>query len=92
MDNFYSLVDSKIAEEGGGSTVHGREIQFRAALNMFELNPLFGNGPGSIAVLKNIGNNNEILGAESSWMQILPERGLFGAIVYIYMYIYLMCT
>lgn len=89
LDNFYSLVDSKIAEEGGGSTVHGREIQFRAALNMFELNPLFGNGPGSIAVLKNIGNNNEILGAESSWMQILPERGLFGAIVYIYMYIYM---
>lgn len=89
MDNFYGLYDSKIAEEGGGSTIQGREVQFRVALKMFAMNPLFGNGPGSISILKNVGNNYQILGAESSWMQILPERGLFGAITYLYMYAYM---
>lgn len=89
LNNFYSLFDSKVADEGGGSTVAGRQVQFQAAMHMFEMNPIFGNGPGAIGVLKNVGNNANILGAESSWMQILPERGFFGAIVYIFMYIYM---
>lgn len=88
LNNFYSLFDSKIADEGGGSTIEGRETQFKVALKMFEMNPLFGNGPGSIEVLKGIGNNHGILGAESSWMQILPERGLFGIFAYLFLYIY----
>ena len=87
LNNIFSLFDSDLAEEGGGSTVAGREMQFRVALNMFNMNPLFGNGPGSIGILKNIGNNGAILGAESSWMQILPERGILGIFAYIYLYI-----
>lgn len=89
LNNFYSLFDSNLADEGGGSTVAGRQVQFQAAMHMLEMNPIFGNGPGAIGVLKNVGNNANILGAESSWMQILPERGFFGAIVYIFMYIYM---
>lgn len=87
LDNFASLFNSDLAEEGGGSTVEGRANQFAIAFKMFEMNPLIGNGPGSIGVLSQIGDNSDILGAESSWMQILPERGLLGAIAYIYMYI-----
>lgn len=89
FNNILSLFDSNLAEEGGGSTVAGREIQFKAALNMFYMNPLIGNGPGAIGVLSKIGNNAEILGAESSWMQILPERGLLGAFAYLYLYLYI---
>lgn len=87
LNNILSLFDSDLAEEGGGSTVAGREVQFKAALNMFYMNPLFGNGPGAIGVLSKIGNNGAILGAESSWMQILPERGVLGIIAYLYLYI-----
>lgn len=85
--NFTSLFDTDIAEEGGGSTVEGREAQFAIALKMFNMNPIFGNGPGSISILKQVGSNSDILGAESSWMQILPERGILGALAYIIFYI-----
>lgn len=86
--NFISLFDSDIAQEGGGSTVIGRQRQFEVALNMFAMNPLFGNGIGSISELSQISDNYEILGAESVWMQILPERGLFGAYAYCMMYFF----
>lgn len=89
LNNFYSLFDSKLADEGGGSTVAGRQVQFQVAMHMVEMNPIFGNGPGAIGVLRNVGNNADILGAESSWMQIMPERGFLGAIVYVFMYIYM---
>ncbi len=85
--NFTSLFDEEVAEEGGGSTVEGRKIQFAIALKLFEMNPIFGNGPSSINALRHIGNNADILGAESSWMQILPERGIIGALAYIFFYI-----
>lgn len=85
--NFTSLFDENIAAEGGGSTISGREMQFAIALKMFDMNPIFGNGPGSIDVLRQIGSNSDILGAESSWMQILPERGIVGAIAYIIFYL-----
>lgn len=87
INNFYSIFDKKLAIEGGGSTVEVRKKQFDIALRMFDMNPLFGNGPGSINILKKQGME-DILGAESSWMQILPERGMFGVITYIYLYAY----
>lgn len=85
--NFTSLFDEEVAEEGGGSTIEGRKVQFAIAQHLFEMNPIFGNGPGSINALRHIGNNADILGAESSWMQILPERGIIGALAYIFFYI-----
>ena len=86
LQNFTSLFDPDVAEEGGGSTVAGRQRQFIIAMRMFSYNPIFGNGIGSIDVLKEISDNSDILGAESVWMQILPERGLFGMLAYCYIF------
>ncbi len=85
--NFMSLFNPELAEEAGGSTVAGRQLQFKVALEMFSKNPLFGNGIDSISVLRNIGNNDLILGAESSFLKILPERGLLGLAAYIVTYL-----
>ena len=87
LDNFAALFDRKIAEDGGGSTTDLRIRQFEIAIHMFSQNPLFGNGIGSIDKLMSIGNNADILGSESSWMKILPERGLLGVLSYLVLYI-----
>lgn len=71
---------------GGGSNVAMRTRQFEVGLSLFERSPLVGNGIGSIAVFMKGGNNADLLGAESSWLKILPERGLVGVIVYLYLY------
>ena len=86
LNNFLSLFNPEIADEGGGSTVELRKVQFRAAMEMFSMNPLLGNGPGAISVLKNFGNNADILGAEGALLSILPERGLYGIFTFFYMY------
>lgn len=86
LNNFLSLSDEKLAEEGGGSTVALRESQYRIAWRMFLQSPIIGNGISSIGVLKRHADNVGILGAESSWLEILPERGILGAIVYLYLY------
>ena len=86
LNNFTALFDSKIAADGGGSTTELRIRQLEVALNMFYQNPLFGNGINSIGVLTQIGNNSDILGAESSWLKILPERGLLGVFAYFILY------
>ncbi len=86
MMNYLSLFDDSIAEEGGGSTIALREMQFETAYLLFIRNPLFGNGLGSTALLAPHGFS-DILGSESSWMQIMPERGLWGAMMYIIMYL-----
>lgn len=87
--NIGSVFNDDLAEESSGSTVEMRSRQFVIGFDMFKLNPLFGNGFGSISVLKKIGDNSDILGAESVWLKILPERGLYGAFVYVYSYIYI---
>ncbi len=89
IKNFVSLFDNDLAEEGRGSTVAMRQRQMEVALDMFFVNPLFGNGVGSIDVLRDIAFNSDIQGAESIWLQILPERGLLGVFVYIALYLIL---
>lgn len=89
LSNFTSLFDEDAAEEGSGSTVDMRMTQFAVAIRLFHQNPLFGNGLGSISAMMNIGDNADILGSESSWMKILPERGILGAIVYIMSFFYM---
>ena len=86
LNNFYALFDSNLAEEGGGSNVNMRMRQFEIGLNLFDKNPLFGNGVGSIAVFMESVSNADLLGAESSWLKILPERGIVGVIAYLYLY------
>lgn len=87
LNNYLSLSDKRLAEEGGGSTVVLRESQYRIAWRMFLQSPIIGNGISSIGVLKRHADNAGILGAESSWLEILPERGLLGAAAYLYLYV-----
>lgn len=89
LNNFTSLFNEDAAEEGSGSTVDMRMVQFGVAINLFKQNPIFGNGLGSISAMMNIGNNADILGSESSWMKILPERGIIGAVAYILSFYYM---
>lgn len=87
LNNFYALFDDELAQEGGGSSVSLREIQFDIGLQMFEQNPLLGNGVGSISeMMSKSPKYAGLLGAESSWLKILPERGVVGVIVYLLLY------
>ena len=92
FDNIYSLFDEEIASEGGGSTIDVRERQLEVALSMFKQNPILGNGPGSINVLKAFGDNSDILGAEGALLTILPERGAIGYAVYLFTFVYFFFT
>ena len=90
FNNLFSLFDDELAEEGSGSTVAMRQHQYAVAWEMFKMNPIFGNGPGTLGTLKNMNISYEaIRGAESVFLSLLPERGVIGAFVYIFMYIYL---
>lgn len=86
FNNIIALFNADVAEDGGGSNVSMRVRQLDVALNMFSNNPLFGNGVGSISTMMKIGNNADLLGAESSWLKILPERGLIGVVAYLILY------
>ncbi|MBQ9636515.1 MAG: O-antigen ligase family protein [Prevotella sp.] len=90
FNNLLSLFDDELAEEGRGSTVALRQQQYAVAWEMFKMNPIFGNGPGTLGTLKNMEISYEaIRGAESIFLSLLPERGLIGAFVYLFMYAYL---
>ncbi len=88
FDNLFSLVDESI-DDGGGSNVQMRKRQLEVALGMFAKSPIFGNGIGSISVLEKFGDNADILGSESVWLKLLPERGILGVFVYIYSLYYM---
>lgn len=92
FDNIMSLFDKDLAEEGGGSTVVARQRQLAVALEMFQQNPLFGNGPGALTILKKIGHGSDILGAEGALLSILPERGIIGYLVYLFTFVYFYVT
>lgn len=85
FNNFFSLFDSDLAEEGKGSSVALRERQFQVALSLFERNPLFGCGINAAGYFQSNGFE-DLLGAESIWLKILPDQGIFGVISYLYMY------
>lgn len=83
LTNIYALFDSSLAEEGRGSTVALRSIQYNAAFDLFLKKPIFGWGddykfPPNIQEL--------ILGLESSWMQLSVRRGLVGILIYLFSY------
>jgi len=88
VDNFLSLFDEDLAEEGSGSSVEGRKEQFAVAIRLFAESPILGNGLGALGYFAKTGQSAGILGAESVWMQIGVERGLIGLLAYLYFYIY----
>lgn len=90
FNNFISLFDKNLMEEGGGSSTSLRERQFEVGLSMFAQNPLFGNGVNSIGYMMRANDKYaDLLGSESSWLKILPERGIVGVVVYLFLYSYM---
>lgn len=85
FNNFLSLFDSNLAEEGKGSSVALRERQFQVAFSLFLNNPIFGSGINAATYFQNNGFE-DILGAESIWLKLLPDQGVFGVVAYLYMY------
>ena len=87
LKNYVSLFDPEVAMEGRGSTVAVRMVQMEVTMSLFRMHPIIGNGIGSLNYYKAETDLAEgILGAESSLMQILPERGIIGLAVYFYMF------
>lgn len=90
FNNLFSLFDSDLAQEGKGSSVALRIEQYNVAWEMFKNNPIFGNGPGSLAYLKGSEfGYDAIRGAESIFLSLMPERGIIGCLAYFFMYIWL---
>ena len=92
FNNILSLFDEDMAEEGGGSTIATRQRQLDMAMEFFRQNPLFGNGPGSLMILRQIGEGSDILGAEGAHLTILPERGVLGYMIYLFTFVYFFIT
>lgn len=92
FNNILSLFDKDLAEEGGGSSIMLRQRQLVIAWEMFQQNPILGNGPGSLTVLRRMSHGEDILGAEGALLSILPERGLLGYLVYLFTFVYFFRT
>lgn len=87
MKNYVSLFNPEVAVEGRGSTIALRMSQMQVAMSLFRMSPIIGSGVGSLNYYKAETDLAEgIFGAESSLMQILPERGIVGLAVYFYMF------
>mgnify|MGYP002624034332 CR=1 FL=1 len=89
LNNFISLTNEDLAEEGGGSTLELRKQQWLIAIDLFQKNPIFGNGPETLSYFRQFSDYEGILGAESVWLKVLPQLGVFGACVYIFSLIYI---
>lgn len=88
INNFLSLTNEDLAEEGGGSTIALRQQQLKLILRLFYDNPVWGNGINAAQYFsKNVAGYEGILGAESKWLQLLADQGVLGCLAYISMYI-----
>ncbi len=88
LNNIVSFWDEDVASEGKGSDLNMRMGQFAIGIMLFQQSPILGNGVGANAVfLKKY--EDVMFGMESSWLQILPERGLIGVLAYLYLYVLL---
>lgn len=85
--NLTALIDDKVAQEGGGSSVALRMMQFNSAFELFLKSPLWGYGIAGPEVSSYV--KSQILGLESSWLQVPIQRGLIGLLLYIYLYIFI---
>lgn len=74
-----SIINPKIVEDAGGSSMELRLIQLGIASNFMIENPFFGKGMEFDA--SEI--SSEILGAESVWLPLMMNNGLVGVASYI---------
>lgn len=87
LNNFLSLTDEELAEEGGGSTVALRQQQFQSIYKLFAQSPIWGNGiNAAVYYSKHVIGFEDILGAESKWFKLLADQGIIGCISYILMF------
>lgn len=80
--NIISLFDISVSSEVRGSSIEMRAIQFTTTFNIMLKSPFIGLGVKS---LDNMLGIKGLFGAESIWMYLLIERGLFGVISYFYL-------
>lgn len=73
-----------ITDDMDGSHKDMRIEQFKAAYDFFLLNPIFGNGLGSLDAA--ISYNPELRGSESQLFNILYGRGIFGVLTSGYLF------
>ena len=72
------------AEQTSGSTIEGREMQYDVSMQIFSLNPIWGNGYdywGEVTANDEYWKKEGIYGAESYIFILLIERGLVQIII-----------
>jgi len=78
-----SIYDQNDSEVKGSSWAM-RVVQFLATVDVVKGSPLFGYGEKAISYTVSL--RPEVLGMESTWLQIMAKRGIFGIVSYIYLY------
>lgn len=76
-----SIINSKAAEDAGGSSIDMRLYQYSLALDWMSENPLFGKGMNFDAYSA----NSSILGGESVWIPLIMNNGIVGVVSYAYL-------
>jgi len=85
--NITSIFDYSSKNVSGSST-EMRVGQLEASYELFKLSPIFGNGLHSIGYFTQTGDwGTKLFGTESIWFKLLIEKGIFGIIAYIYLFI-----
>lgn len=77
-----SILNSKVAEDAGGSSTDLRLTQYTLALGWMLEDPFFGKGMDFDAY----GVNSSILGGESVWIPLMMNNGIVGVISYAYVF------
>lgn len=83
-----ALFNNDNAMQIGGSSLTMRIDQFDAAFNLMQEAPIFGLGPSFNEVMENA-LTIRLLGAESIWLNVITQQGLFGIITYCILLFYL---
>ena len=90
-DIYYATLNSNDADMGSSEDM--RSNQFALAMFFMEKSIVFGHGIGFVGEVKKY--SAEILGAESLWLPIMIERGIFGIICYVILFafsLYYFCS
>ena len=84
FENILSLVSPNATTANvGGSNFEMRQTQLLSAVQLIDGHYLFGLGVKSLNALDLFGRAYGLLGAESVWITLLVEQGIFGVVCYI---------
>ncbi len=78
--SIYSQNESEVQ----GSSWAMRVVQFLATIDVLKGSPWFGYGEKGVMYIQSL--RPEVLGMESTWLQIMAKRGIVGVASYIYLY------